>query len=187
MEAEPFVLVAPHSPLAESVALAVVDGVRETGNGAGCRFAQLEDVHVPMDVLRSPLVFLGWREDLATARLAAYLLADELLRTPGQDRHVALFEVVGRGPAPRHDSIRTVAPSDGKRDVQFEGSPEVFFLDHETRGRLAAPSELDRARAWGGQVFGRWGSTERTPPLPAPAQVGPVGGLRTIPWCGATD
>lgn len=187
MPASTFVIVPPGSPFLEAIAGAIQKGVTEAG---GTELVPLVVGGSPEGLAAAsdaPLVFLGWRSDTEESRRLGQRILTEIGGPTPNSRHVALFEVVVRGPTP---SLTVVHPGAGPMEepnmLPLVPS-ERFYLEHRADGDSVGPLEMARARHWAAQAWTKWRSARAPSPSTSSSEDSRVATARTVPWCGAME
>jgi hypothetical protein len=185
--AKPLVIIPPHSPRLEAIALAVLWGAADQVRTIPLPLVVADPAQELPSAAEAPQVFLGWRSDLEESRqLAAQTLA-ALARSGGPSRQIATFEVSLRGsPLNSTESPSQGAGADGPNGPALEPS-ERFLIDRGTGGDSAGLLELVRARRWGAQTFSRWHSTSTASSSESRRGDSTEPSSRSIPWCGIAD
>ncbi len=182
----PVVVIPPRSPLLESVALAVMGGAGDRDGGGSAPLVVADPAQGLGPSSDAPILFVGWRGDLAESRRLASEILTALARRPPIPRAVALFEAhVGEPEAGSAASV-TAFPEECS-GLRFVVPPERFIISPGPGSGRTGPLELARARQWGARAYSLWRSTLTHPPVETP-RPGPIAArTQWMGWCGAME
>jgi hypothetical protein len=186
MDASPVVVIPSRSPPLESVALAVLGGVRSQDGGMPGPLIIADPTQgfaAPPD---APILFVGWRGDLEESRRRASEILGALARRPPIPRAVALFETHLGEPAAASVTSVSSFPEECS-GLRFVVSPERFVIHHDSQTGRPDPSELARAREWGARTYSLWRSTTSSPPAGARKAAPVEARAKWMGWCGAME
>src|SRR5580658_216846 len=176
------VLILPKpSPALEAIAREVARGAAEASNTSPPPILIAHSEENLVSVGEAPLVFFGWRSDVAGARHEAKQTVAAVARLTPAPRYIAKFEASLSG------ATSAAHPDDHVGDaarLQPLAPVEPFSI---TSADSVSPHELERARRWGAEMVTQcfFVNDPATTETDAPVTKSTV--PHALSWCGAME
>jgi len=178
----PPVLILPKpSPALEALAREVARGAAEASNTSLPPVLIAHSEENLVSVGEAPLVFLGWRSDVAESRREAKQAVAAVARLTPSPRYIAKFEASLSGATSAAHPDDHASESAHLRPL---APVEPFAI---TSADSVSPHELERARRWGAEMVSQWKSAQRRAPSETDRNLTTSTAPHALSWCGAME